>query len=127
MDRLPKKPPFPIGTRLRYIGPDRGGAYGCMKCHAKDGEHHWVKTSEPGMEIVIVEYRLGRQGTLRHCRDDDGPMYWEDTGKPILDETRDGYCLYQISCLECGSKQYGPIIDHENKKNWERASPTVHA
>ncbi len=48
------------------------------------------------LEVTITEVRPGRRGTLRHCRDENGPMYWDDTGEPILDETDDGYSVYFV-------------------------------
>jgi hypothetical protein len=119
MDRLPNKPRFAIGTRLRYIG-DTISRYGCNDCARKSSvAESWVECRRPGLEVTIVEHRLGRQGTLRPARDEDGPMYYEDTGEPILDTTSDGYCLYQVACPRCGKKMYGPIVGHDNEHEWK--------
>lgn len=84
MDRFPKAPPFAVGTRIRYIGT--------RTCYADLSLSQM--TFGPGMEFEITEVREGKRGTLRHLRDADGPMYYDDTGEPIRDETRDGYSCY---------------------------------
>jgi hypothetical protein len=120
MDRFPKKPPFKVGTKLRYVGEDQTG-YGCSnKCRNPEDrfEYAWTPVKAPGLEVVIAELRNGRQGTLRQCRDEDGPMYDEDSGDPILDNTSDGYSLYKLPCRICGREMFGPVIDHENKHEW---------
>lgn len=109
MDRAPKKPPFAVGTRLRYLGRDRSWA-------EVDGKH--ISIIEPGMEVVVEEVDAGRRGTLRQLRDADGPMTWEDTGDPILDETRDGYSVYHLRLPEPYGDQ-GRCILQETAKDWE--------
>lgn len=78
MDRLPNPAPFPVGTRVRYIGKAR-----------------WYADAEmtkpllvPGMEFTITEGRPGRQGTGRLIEVDE----W--TGEEIRDTTRDGWSAY---------------------------------
>lgn len=85
-DRIPKPAPFPVGTRLRYTG---------TRISYSERKGVRIPITEPGLEVVVIETRPGRQGTLRQCRDEEGPMYYSDTGEPILDTTRDGYSIYE--------------------------------
>ena len=88
MDRAPKKPPFPVGTRLRYTGAST------LSTETRSGKT--VILMAPGIEQVIDQVHPGFRGTLRQIRDEDGPLY-DDTGEPILDETQDGYSVYHVT------------------------------
>jgi hypothetical protein len=120
MDRLPKDPPFAIGTKLRYKGEfSRRSGYGCNPCR-QAGKRVFVECRPENDTVTVAEHRPGHQGTLRQILDDQGEtQYYDDTGEVIRDTTRDGYCLFHIVCPECGAKQFGPIIDDESKDEWE--------
>jgi hypothetical protein len=75
MDRKPKPAPFPVGTKLRYIGGSSGDP--CVRS--------WV---EVGDVLEVVRTRPGRQGTLRWIDLDDGD-------EPFQDTTRDGYSVVE--------------------------------
>jgi hypothetical protein len=105
MDRAPKPAPFPVGTQLRYVGTHR--------VHSITASGELVPLMEPGLVVTVAEVKPGRRGTLRALRDEDGPMYYEDTGDPILDETRDGYSVYRNAV---GS---GRIIWPDAVAEWE--------
>lgn len=111
MDRQPKKPPFPVGARLRYVGQHQGWF------HNKAGER--VPSCVPGLEVVIVRTTAGRRGTLAPLYEDGEPMVWDDTGEPILDETKDGYSVYEV---HVDDKTYGRCIFPEAAKQWERVA-----
>jgi len=107
MDRAPKAAPFPVGARVRYLGESRtwvevGGAK--------------IPLIEPDIEVTICGVRPGRRGTLRHCRDYDGFMYYEDSGEPILDETDDGYSIYYTD--QDADHKYGRIIRVDDVDKW---------
>jgi hypothetical protein len=73
-----------------------------------------------GLIVTIAETRPGRRGTLVHLRDEDGPMYYEDTGEHILDETHDGYSVYHAEAWQNGRKQGRCIFpDAEFLQEWE--------
>ena len=118
MDRKPKPAPFKVGTKLRYVGETRSWTYDIDPVTKAKKE---VPIQVPGMLVTVAEVRPGRQGTLRHMRDEDGPMYYEDTGEPILDDTDDGYSVYYVEAWQNGKKQ-GRCIFRENKKEWEVAA-----
>jgi hypothetical protein len=117
MDREPKAAPFAVGTELRYVGTHQSWTY---DIDPKTREKKTVPLCLPGLEVTIAEVRPGRRGTLRHCRDEQGPMYWDDTGEPILDETDDGYSVYYVEAWQNGRKQ-GRCIhpDRESTREWE--------
>jgi hypothetical protein len=116
MDRKPKPAPFKVGTKLRFIGTTHSWTY---DINPETREKKEVPLQVPGMVVTVAEVRPGRQGTLCHCREYDGAlMYWDDTGEPILDETKDGYNVYYVEAYQSGKKQ-GRCIDRENKKEWE--------
>jgi len=52
---------------------------------------------EAKVEKSVAEVRPGRRGTLRPCLDENSPMYYEDTGEPILDAPMTGtaFTLWQ--------------------------------
>lgn len=102
-DRIPKPAPFKVGTRVRYLGHDRAWA---------DAEMTKV-LMEHGMVFTITETKPGRRGTLTQLRDEDGWMFYEDTGEPMLDETRDAYSIYQQS------NGHGRIIWPDAADQWE--------
>jgi len=97
MDRKPLSPPFPVGTRLRYLGTLQSWA---------DPECR-VKLQWPGMETVVTETKPGRRGTGRLVAVD------EYDGEEIRDTTRDGYSVWtQVN-------GHGRIIWPENAHEWE--------
>ena len=104
MDRMPLPAPFPKGARVRYVGSRESYTI-------KDGEKVWC--IRKGMEVEIDAVSPGHRGTLRQMRDAEGPMVWEDTGDPILDETRDGRSTYtNPSGMRCS-------ITREAAREWE--------
>src|SRR5260370_34528017 len=116
-DREPKPAPFPVGMRLRYVGKKESHTY---HIDPESRERKLVPLCVPGLEVTIAEVRPGRRGTLRHCQDENGPMYWDDTGEPILDETDDGYSVYYVEAWQNGKKQ-GRCIhpDRASTREWE--------
>lgn len=102
MDRAPKQAPFPVGTRLRYLGTMRVWADAEMRQPLR-----W-----PGMEVTVTETRPGRRGTLRQFYDEDGPME-DDNGDPIRDTTRDGYSVW------VQANGHGLIIWPDAAHEWE--------
>jgi hypothetical protein len=116
MDRKPKPAPFKVGTQLRYIGGTRSWTYDINPTTKEKKE---VPIQVPGMIVEVAEIRKGRRGTLVHLRDETGePMYYEDTGEPILDDTDDGYSVYYVEAYQHGKKQ-GRCIHPENVAEWE--------
>jgi len=109
VDRKPRPAPFPVGTRLRCKS-DRESYF-----LARDRSH--IRTHGRGLEVTIVRVRPGRQGTLSQLRDDDGPMYYVDTGEPILDRTTDGVSVYEIT--DPPGKTHGRRIGHDTASDWE--------
>lgn len=101
--RRPRPAPFKVGTRLRLHLPQGRGTVTMGDGTLIYGD---------GLEVEVTEVKPGRQGTGRQLRDHDGLMYYEDTGEPILDETRDGYSVYYVG-------GHGRIIWPDNKKDWE--------
>jgi hypothetical protein len=102
VDREPKPAPFAVGTRLRYIGKHESYTYDIdPKTRAKKE----VPLQVPGMIVTVAEVRTGRRGTLRHLSDENGPMYYDDTGEPILDDTDNGYSVYFVEAWQNGRKQ----------------------
>lgn len=104
MDREPKDAPFPVGAKIRYLGDRRSWTV------APDGTK--TPTIFPGIEVVVLRTKPGFRGTLRHLRDEDGLMFYEDTGEPILDKTRDGYSVYEAGGM-------GRCIDADAAGEWE--------
>jgi hypothetical protein len=102
-DRAPLPPPYPVGTRLRYVGTRESWMT------ARDGSR--VYTSRPGLVVEIVRVRLGTRGTLRPLGGE-----WDDTDEPILDETRDGGSVFDIAC---DGNRHGHLILHEYAHEWE--------
>lgn len=109
MDREPLAPPFAVGARLRYCG-----AHASFFGWGKDGGVSPIVA--PGVEVVIDAVRPGHRGTLRQISDADGPAYFEDTGDPILDTTRDGYSIFHVT--DPVGQTYGRCIDHETASEW---------
>ncbi len=64
-----------------------------------------------GVSGTIVRVINGRRGTGQQLRDDDGPMFYEDTGEPIRDQTEDGISVISIEGHE-------RLVRYENRKNW---------
>lgn len=112
----PKPPPFKVGTRLRYRG-ERRAYVGAVPNPRDIGKHpeDWQMCIGPGLEVTIIRVEVGHQGTGRHLRDEDGPMY-DDEGEPYLDETRDGYSVYEVPTH---NRMGGRCIDHKSKRDWE--------
>lgn len=111
----PKPPPFPVGTRLRYIGTRRIGV------GSSPDTCTWVLF--PGAVGTITKVNPGRRGTGRPCYDADGPMVWEDTGEPILDDTRDGYSVW-VGDTDPRTEHSGRCIDPDGLDEWERCDTT---
>lgn len=118
MDRPPKPAPFKVGTRLRYCGKTESYTYDIRNGYENKVV---VPLCVPGMEVVIAEVRPGRRGTMIHMRDSDGPMYYDDSGDPILDETKDGYSVYYVEAYQSGKKQ-GRCIHRESANEWEKVA-----
>jgi hypothetical protein len=97
MDRLPKPAPFPVGTRLRYVGTLRTFRDAAGK----------QPIFGPGMEGVVERVTDGRRGTLRDISDPD------IDDEPIYDTTRDGYSVVTIN-------NFGRTIRHDNVTDWVR-------
>lgn len=118
--RAPKPPPFPVGTRLRCVR-NRGSSWTAAVDNPRDMSEHpedWVQVSGFGLEVEIAEVKPGRRGTGEQLRDSDGPMFYEDDGQPILDETDDGRSIYYVSAGERG-KRAGRLIPHKYRNEWE--------
>ena len=133
-ERDPLSPPFAVGTRLRCIEgydalvpcvdrPQHGG-------RAKHPEE-WVRVSGIGIEVVIDHVVEGRRGTGRQLRDEDGLMFYEDDGAPMLDTTKDGYSVYYVvRGTGHAAKMSGRCIDPDSAHKWEvicRAPSPTHA
>lgn len=122
--RPPRPPPFPIGTKLVCIG-DRSNIHTAAVRSPRDITTHpedWVRIGGKGIEVVIDEVKPGRAGTGRQCVDGDGPMFYEDTGEPIIDETKDGYSVYHVTTTDrdTGEKtRHGRIIWPDDKASWK--------
>jgi hypothetical protein len=108
----PKPPPFPIGARVRYIGTRRIGV--------GDNPQSVTWVLFPGATGSIVRTNPGRRGTGRPLFDEDGPMYWEDDGEPILDDTKDGYSVW-VSDHDPRTQNSGRCIDPDplTLEEWE--------
>ncbi len=111
--RAPKPPPFPIGTRLVCVS-DRGDITACT-IGPSGRDYVRTKIYGKGIEVVIDEVILGRQGTGNQLRDQDGLMFY-DEGDPILSETEDGMSVYHVTA---GSERQGRMIRHENRGEWK--------
>jgi hypothetical protein len=109
----PKPPPYPVGARLHYLG----------KRHVRVGSNGggFVDIIAPAMTVTIEEVKIGTRGTGVQLRDADGPMFYEDDGEPILDETRDGYSIYYV--IDERGKRHGRCILRDTAKEWERVKP----
>lgn len=108
--QAPKPPPFPIGARLKYVGTSTIGVGADIETCV------WILF--PGAIGTIVKVNPGRRGTGRACYDEDGPMIWEDTGEPILDDTQDGYSVW-VSDVDPRNKNNGRCIDLDDVAEWE--------
>lgn len=116
MKELPAPPPYPVGTRVRYVGERR--LWRARVPHPRPLDSHpedWCEFG-PGFETTIVDVVPGHRGTGAHLRDDDGPMY-DDDGEPILDETSHGRSVYEV---DTGiGKVLRLCILHESAHEWE--------
>lgn len=112
--RDPKPAPFPVGTRLRYIG----------------GREVWVSDPgtgqpvvalvRPGLEVVVDGTMNGWRGTGRILRGEGGMLLDDYTGDPILDETEDAVSIYHV--VDPSGKHHGRLIRDEGKQEWEVVS-----
>lgn len=93
MDREPKDAPFPVGTRLRYVGTRESYSINRRIVDGKVVEER-LPIIHPGYEVTIARVTKGHRGTLRQLSDYDGPMYFEDSGESILDVTEDSCSVY---------------------------------
>ena len=116
--RAPKPPPFKVGTRLRCVRAGGRGYTAVVPSPRVHDEHPevWVQISGPGMEVVVAETKPGRRGTGEQLVDSDGPMFYEDSGDPILDETQDGRSVFYV---EARGEKHGRIIWAKDKKDWQ--------
>lgn len=109
MDRAPLPPPFPIGTRVRYIGKHEAWTV------ADDGTK--LPFTEPGLVVTIVDTHPGRRGSLRPVLDEDGVPDVDDDGKAVLYRTMDGWSTYQVA--HAGKVYARRAIRAENAHEWE--------
>lgn len=114
--RAPKRPPFAVGTTLKYVGTSRitGEDF-----NAKGERVTWTLL-EPGMVVEIDEVKLGRRGTGEQLSDHDGPMF-DDDGEPYIDETRDGTSCYHV--VDPNGRAHGRLILNTTAKEWEVVEP----
>jgi len=116
MDRQPKAPPFPVGAKLVDCGPHNIGQYVGLV----GPKQRTVMIREPGLIVVVASVRAGRQGTLRHLRDEDGPMF-DDRGDKVLDWTRDGYSVVVPDGLSADDAKevHGRCVFADDAHEWE--------
>lgn len=100
--RPPRPAPFPVGARIRYVGATRSSYL----------QRDDVKE--------IVRVRPGRRGTGRRLHDEDGPMFYDDTGEPILDTTKDAYSVWTYT--DDTGREQGRIVWPEHAGAWERVA-----
>jgi hypothetical protein len=105
MDRKPLPPPFPILSRVRYVGTRR------MSILLPDGGE--ILLLEPGMEVEITSTHPGRQGTMM-----PQPGDWDADFQPY-DYTEDGHSIYRLDIAETGER-YGRIIWPKDAGEWEK-------
>jgi len=103
----PKSAPFPVGTRLRYLGTSD------VSTGPTRGEKRRI--IYPGIEVTISECAYGHRGTGREIDTD------EETGETLYDETKDFVSIYHVGPRAPGSKfnYYGRCIDRESAHEWE--------
>lgn len=98
--RDPLPPPFPIGTRVRYVGNR-------LVTSGLDSADCYVLLG-PGMEAEIIECVAGSRGT--------GLVeYVDEDGEEIVDATRDGRSIYVVFN---GDKYVRRAIYPENAREW---------
>jgi hypothetical protein len=109
MDRAPLPAPFPIGTRLRYVGAHHSWTI--------DSTGARVPICEPGLEVTIDRIMKGRRGTLRPIPEGDGsgPMLDEE-GEPVLDRTSDDCSVYRYRVDDV---PFGRLVRAEHAHEWE--------
>jgi hypothetical protein len=101
MDRIPRKAPYSVGTKLRYLGQAHS--------YYLDDEGNQIPIQKHGMEVVVAEVKPGYRGTLRQ-------LDWDELeGEPVLDHTRDGYSVYVLP------NGHGRIIWPKDAAEWEQA------
>lgn len=93
----PKPAPFPVGTRVRYLGKREAWR------ESVNGGPERQMLIFHGMEATIVDANPGRRGTGR-CLDEADEIY---------DETRDGHSVYQNAD---GARR---VIHNEDAGQWE--------
>lgn len=114
MDRKPKRAPFAAGTRLRCLGNRKGSRVTVLD--NLTGSEALIYGE--GLEVTICAVRFGRQGTLRHLREEDGSLMYDDLGDPVLDRTHDWCSVYEV--IGTNGQRHGRLIYPENRKEWER-------
>jgi hypothetical protein len=101
---MPKPAPFPVGTRVRYLGThdvSSGPTGGEMR-----------RIIYPGIEVTISKCAYGRKGTGRPVCEDD------ETGETLYDETKDFVSVYSVG-PDVPGMHYGRCIGREDAHEWE--------
>lgn len=102
--RAPLPPPFPVGTRLRYVGAHTIGEY--IGGYPR-GER--VDVQAPGLLVEVVSVRPGRRGTGRL-------VDLHDDEEPFVDETSDGWSVVKpVGELRVHGRCIGP----DNRDDYE--------
>ena len=100
----PRPAPFPVGTRLKYLGTH--------EVSYANGAGEMVRVLFPGIEVTVEACKYGHRGTGRLIEHgDDGPIY---------DETSDEVSVYRINGA-------GRLIHHEDAADWQVISQQVPA
>lgn len=115
--RAPKPPPFKVGERVRYLGRES------ISTAYDFGPGTLIK--HHGMIVEIARVVPGRRGTgyplTEITENGHEVMIDEDTGEPYLDETKDGYSVYEVT--DANGRKHGRAILVETAKDWERVKP----
>lgn len=111
LTRDPLPPPFPVGAVVKYLGRD----HITTSFDSRPG----TLVKFHGMIVTIARVVEGRRGTGTQLRDEDGPMFYEDDGEPILDSTRDGYSVYVVK--DATGREHGRVIQRDTMHEWEPA------
>jgi len=102
--RAPKPAPFPVGTKVRYVGTRKSGWVG------RDGVSHPILY--PGVVHEIVRVKPGRRGTgLVIATDEDGDE--------IIDRTQDAYSVWTYT--DDSGREQGRVIWPADAHEWEIA------
>ncbi len=123
--RDPLPPPFPVGTQLRCVeGHDAYVPNVVRPRDLKDHPEDWARVSGRGLEVTIARVEPGHRGTGRQLRDEDGPVCSDD-GEPLLDETHDGYSVYQVvRGVGDAARMSGRCIFPDSAHKWQVLSST---